>query len=538
MNHYPFVEKLASSLLIHATQQVGIRVAKGIEDGCQVLKKGAISARERSLISSEGPVIVLKFRLVINVVGFVVIGLSILALLPAAVDKVDANLDWQSFAVSSTLMAFVGLALVLATRDTWQAPISFRTAFLLTASIWIAVPLVGALPFMGLGISYVDSFFEATSGLTTTGSTVLSGLDELPKGILLWRSLLQWIGGVGIIIMAVVMLPFLRIGGAQLFKTESSETNEKAEARWTVLLSNIVLVYCSLTVACVVAYWILGMSFFDAICHAMASVSTGGYSTHDASFGYFEAPGLHWASIVFMISGALPFYIYVKAVRGNFRALFTDSQIRVLIGFLAVTSLVMTVWLSSQSHMNLFAALTLVSFNVTSIVTTTGFASTDYTLWGPGAVGLFLILMFVGGCSGSTSGAIKIYRFQVLIKVVHAHLQRLVSPHRTVVIHYNGRLLPDDAAFSILAFLAVFVATIGICTLILGFLGLDIVTAASASITAITNVGPGLGEIIGPAGNFATLPDSAKWLLSFAMILGRLEIFTMLVMVDRGFWSN
>lgn len=488
--------------------------------------------------SSESSVIVLKFRLVINVVGFVVIGISILALLPAAVDKIDANLDWRAFAASSTLMAFVGLSLVLATRDTWQAPISIRTAFLLTASIWIAVPLVGALPFLGLGISYVDSFFEATSGLTTTGSTILSGLDDLPKGILLWRSLLQWIGGVGIIMMAVVMLPFLRVGGAQLFKTESSETNEKVEPRWTVLLSNIVLVYCGLTVSCILAYWFLGMSFFDAICHAMATVSTGGYSTHDASFGHFQSWGLHWASIVFMISGALPFYIYVKAVRGNIRALFTDSQIHVLIGLLAVTSVAMAVWLSSQNHVDGLQALTLTFFNITSIVTTTGFASTDYTLWGPGAVGLFFILTFVGGCSGSTSGAIKIYRFQVLIKVVHAHLQRLVSPHRTVVIHYNGRHLPDDVAFSILAFLAVFVTTISVCTLILGFLGLDIITAASASITAITNVGPGFGETIGPSGNFATLPDSAKWLLSFAMILGRLEIFTMLVMLDRGFWSN
>lgn len=480
----------------------------------------------------------LQLRFIVNVVGFVMCGMALFAFLPAIADQVDHNPDWQVFAAVSGVMAFVGVLSILTTMETWQPPISFRTAFMLTATIWIVVPTFGALPFLGLGIDYVDAFFEATSGVTTTGSTVLTGLDTLPAGILLWRSLLQWIGGVGIIVMAVVLLPFLRIGGAQLFKIESSDTSDKVEPRSFVLMASIVQVYVLLTVLCALAYWTIGMSPFDAVCHAMSTLSTGGYSTHDASFGYFQNSGLHWAGTVFMISGAMPFYVYIKAVKGNFRSILSDSQIRGLVCFLAVVSFAMAIWLYNRTSVSFFEALTLTTFNITSIVTTTGFATTDYTLWGSGAVGLFLVLMFVGGCSGSTSGAIKIYRYQVLSRVIRAYLKRLVSPSRVVIVTFNGRPLPVDAAFSILVFLALFIATIAVCTVALTFLGLDLVTAGSASVTAITNVGPGLGPVIGPAGNFAALPDSAKWLLSGAMILGRLEIFTLLVMFDRDFWVH
>ena len=480
----------------------------------------------------------MQVNFVVHIVSMVVFGTAIAAMLPMLADVISGRAEWVAFAVSAAAMGFFGGACILATRGERSKAISLRTAFLLTGLSWFVLPLFAALPFLDLGLSYADAIFEATSGITTTGSTVIQGLDDLPPGILLWRSILQWIGGVGILVMAVVLLPFMRIGGAQLFRTESSDTSDKVEPRWFILMSNILLVYLFLTILCAILYWLLGMNAFDAVCHAMATISTGGYSTHDASFGYFDSRSLQWVATIFMLSGAIPFYVYIKAVRGNARAFISDSQVRALVIFLVVVSVAMAGWLSRHNHVDFGDALTLTFFNITSVVTTTGFASVDYTLWGTGAVGAFLILTFVGGCSGSTSGAIKIYRFQVLTQVISAHIKRLTSPHRVVPTHFNGRPLPDDAAISVLAFLTMFVATIALCTLALTFMDLDLITAYSASVTAIPNVGPGLGPVVGPAGNFSSLPDSAKLLLAFAMILGRLEIFTILVIFDRGFWKN
>lgn len=478
----------------------------------------------------------MQVKFVFHILSMVIFGTAITAILPLLADAVSGQHEWVVFAVSAAAMGFFGGACLLATRDERSKGISLRTAFLLTGLSWLVLPLFAALPFLDLGLSYADAIFEATSGITTTGSTVIKGLDDLPPGILLWRSILQWIGGIGILVMAVVLLPFMRIGGAQLFRTESSDTSEKVEPRWSVLMSHILLVYLFLTILCGVIFWLLGMSGFDAVCHAMATISTGGFSSHDASFGYFDSNALQWTATIFMLSGAIPFYVYIKAARGNARAMISDSQVRALVLLLVAVSIVMAVWLSRHNHIDFGDALTLTFFNVTSVVTTTGFASVDYTLWGTGAIGAFFILTFIGGCSGSTSGAIKIYRFQVLAQVISAHIKRLTRPHRVVPTHFNGRPLPDDVAISVLAFLTMFVATIALCTVALAFMDLDLITAYSASVAAITNVGPGLGPVVGPAGNFSSLPDSAKLLLSLAMILGRLEIFTILVIFDREFW--
>jgi trk system potassium uptake protein TrkH len=288
---------------------------------------------------------------------------------------------------------------------------------------------------------------------------------------------------------------------------------------------------------CCAVYWLLGMSFFDAVTHAMATVSTGGYSTYDASFGHFESLWLHWAAIVFMICGAIPFILFVRASQGNVRGLIKDEQVRGFFGFLAVVSVLTALWLMGRDEgLGFGRALTLSAFNITAIVTTTGFATSDYTTWGNGAVGLFLLLMFVGGCSGSTSGSIKIYRYQVLWLFVRAHLKRLFSPRRIIVLRYNGKTLSEDVPLSVLAFLAVFIATIAVFTVVLTFLDLDLITAYSASVTAISNVGPGLGPIIGPSGTFQSLPDAAKWVLVVAMLAGRLEVLALLVFFDRDFW--
>jgi len=473
---------------------------------------------------------------VVRVIGLMLCGLAGTMLIPAAVDAAFANPDWIAFMESAAVTGFIGGAAVLATHSDQPFNLNLRQAFVLTTGCWMAVTAFSALPFLGLGLDYTDAFFEAISGTTTTGSTVISGLDNSPPGILLWRSLLQWVGGLGIIVMAIFILPILRVGGMQLFHTESSERSEKVVSSAFDLSTWIIAIYLLLTGLCTLAYGLAGMSTFDAVNHAMATLSTGGYSTHDASFAYFQSPAAQWAGTVFMLAGALPFVAYIRFIKGEHRAFWQHPQIRGLVRFLVVSALGMALWLWLTRDIDFLDALRLTAFNITSVVSTTGFASDDYGAWGPPAVAAFLFFTFVGGCTGSTSGAIKIYRYQVLWIVLRAELLRLVSPRRVVLLRYGRRSLPADVPASVLAFIAVFMATVAAFTLALAGMGLDLETALSASATAITNVGPGLGPIVGPSTNFAALPDAAKWILSAAMLLGRLEIFTLLVLIDPQFW--
>ncbi len=481
----------------------------------------------------------LEIRPVVHILGWIACATAGVLCLPAVADLAAGNPEWHAFFTTTIAAACVGATLVLATQsERGHEKFNVRQAFLVTTLGWVTVCLLASLPFLFTGSSFTDSVFETMSAITTTGSTVLTNLETLPPGILLWRAMLQWVGGVGIIAIAILILPLLRVGGMQLFKIESSDTSEEKLYTAALTIGNVFVIYSLLTLACAALYFVCGMNEFDALTHAMTTISTGGYSTHDASFAYFDSQSLQWVATVFMISGAVPFMLYIKAVRGNFDALVTDQQVRGFIIFLATSSVLMAIWLINQRDISFFEALTLTSFNITSIVTTTGFASDDYTAWGPGAVGVFLVLMFVGGCSGSTAGAIKIYRLQIVIEIVRAHIKRLFSPNRILTLRHNGRPLPKDVPFSVLAFLTVFIATIAAFTVLLSLMGLDIVTAYSASVTAITNVGPGIGSVVGPSGNFATLPDGAKWVLTLAMLAGRLEVLALLVTLDPDFWRD
>ena len=480
----------------------------------------------------------IAFRPIIHILGLLLVTLAAIMLVPAVVDIAHGNADWRSFVMAAGATLFAGGLCILGSRDVQRFELDLRQAFLLTALAWLVVPAFAALPLTSLGHSYTDAFFEAMSGLTTTGSTVFAGLDSLPPGVLLWRSLLQWIGGIGIIVMAIVLLPFLRIGGMQLFRTESSEQADKIVPRAFNLVAGIGLIYAGLTLLCAILYGIVEMSPFDAINHAMATISTGGYSTHDASFGHFTRPATHWIGTAFMIAGSLPFVAYLRFVRGDSRALVDDPQVRALAVFFLVVVGATGAWLAWTQNLAIEEAFRLAAFNIVSVVTTTGFASTDYTLWGPGAVALFFVIMFLGSCAGSTSGGIKVYRHLIIWELIQAKLRRLTSQHQVVPLRYGGRKVPPDVPSAVLAFVAALLGMTALFTIALGFLGLDLITALSASATAITNVGPGLGPIIGPAGNFAPLPDAAKWLLSFAMLLGRLEIFTVLLLLTPAFWRR
>lgn len=480
----------------------------------------------------------ISIRPVLNVLGFLYVGLATAMLIPAIVDVAQKNADWQAFVFSALLTGMIGMLLSLAVGGSLREGLDTRQTFILTTLSWATLPAFGALPFLWLGIGYADAVFEAVSGFTTTGSTVLTGLDGLPPGLLVWRSMLQWMGGVGIIVMAIVLLPFLRIGGMQLFQSESSDRSEKIVSRSVELIRLIGLAYLFLTVLCIAAYLATGMELFDAFNHALTTIATGGFSTHDQSFGFFKNPASGWVAVLFMIIGALPFVLLIQALRGHPLQLWRDPQVRALLGFLALVSLTLTVYLGVNMRFPFEEALLRSTFNVVSIVTGTGYALGDFTQWGAPVVGIAFLLMFVGGCTGSTTGGIKIFRFLVFFGTVRAHLRRMVRPHRIVSEEYAGTRLTPELSFSVLAFLVVYMGSVGIITVALSFFDLDLVTAISAAATSVGNVGPGLGPVIGPAGHFAPLPDGAKWLLSFAMLVGRLELFTVLVLLDPDFWSK
>ncbi|MEM9168158.1 MAG: TrkH family potassium uptake protein [Pseudomonadota bacterium] len=485
------------------------------------------------------------FRPVILVTGALVAALGALMIFPLladlAAETAEKRADWTAFATAGVICLFAGGS---ATAASWGPidAINVRQGFLLTATSWVALAAFAAAPLSlgALDLSYTDAFFEAMSGITTTGSTVVVGLDFAPPGALLWRSMLQWIGGVGIIIMAFAVLPALRVGGMQIFKSEAWDTNEKFVANAAQYSLSLTGVYALFTFLCFLALWAVGMSAFDAVNHAMTTVATGGYSTRDSSLGAFisvdRAP-VDLVVTVFMLIGSLPFGIFLAALfRGEFSRLFADSQIRFFLGVTAALIGIMFVHVYLRFDTDAFAAFRLSAFNVVSILTGTGYATADYNSWGAFAVGFFFCIMFIGGCAGSTSCGLKIFRLQVALAAVRMYARRLAHPNGVFVAHYNGRPISDDVFISVLSFFFVYFASFATLAVLLSGFGLDPLTAISAAGTAIANVGPGLGDQVGPAHNFASMPDAVKWLLSAGMLFGRLEFFTLLVLFSPAFW--
>jgi len=438
------------------------------------------------------------------------------------------------FGISALLVGIAGLLLSIASSGS-ASRLNRLHGFLLTSSVWLAAAVAGAVPLCMWSLSPVDAMFEAMSGITTTGSTVMVGLDATPHGIILWRAMLQAVGGVGFIVTGIALLPILKVGGMQLFRTESSDKGEK-ELRSAALFASATLqVYLVLMAVCALVYLIGGMSAFDAITHAMTTLSTGGYSGYDASFGYFESPFLQWAATLFMLLGALPFAWYIRAV---YRRRFRSEQVVMMAWSLGVVIFAITAWLVLTHDIQPMTALRLVAFNVVSVVTTTGFATTDYTLWGPFAAAAFFVLTAVGGCTGSTAGGAKAMRWLLLGRIAMAQVRAIHSTHRVTSVRYEGRRVEDDVVNGVVSFFVVYMATFWILSLALFVLGLDLATATSGAITALANVGPGIGPIIGPAGNFSTLSDPAKLVLVLGMFLGRLELMTVLVLCSPIFWRN
>lgn len=445
-----------------------------------------------------------------------------------------------AFAESAAIVFGLGLLGVLATRNK-SRDLKPRFMFVLTVSSWFIIALLSALPFYlsGLDLSAADAFFEGTSGITTTGATVLSGLDAMDKDLLLWRSILQWLGGIGIIGMFVAVLPLLRVGGMRLFATESSEWTDKALPRMKTLSRGLLLVYLIFSVSAVLIYWASGMTLFDAFNHGLTSIATGGFSTSDQSMGKFNDLILLEATL-FMIIGSLPFFLFVREMHGQHGVLFRDQQVRLFLTILLTVPalLVLHRWWVSPVPFDPLHNYVVTLFNVTSVVTTTGYASEDYSAWGPLAFVAFFFLMFVGGCSGSTAGGMKIFRFQLSLIILREQLMRLLHPRAVFTRKYNGRAVSDEIISSMIAYTFIFLLCLLVITVLLASLQLDFVTALSGALTALTNVGPGLGDIIGPAGNFGPLPDAAKWILSVGMLMGRLEILSVVIVLSPGFWRG
>ena len=479
-------------------------------------------------------------RPVFFVIGLMSSALGILMFIPMIVDVLDEGRAWRAFGIAGGITTLFG-ALLATITYTPNPTLRARGAFVLTVFAWLTLAVLSAMPFLfePINLSLTDALFEATSGITTTGSTILTGLDNMPRGVLMWRALLQWIGGVGIVVTAMAVLPMLKVGGMQLFRLESSDMGEKILPRAASLAGGISLIYLTLTIACFVGYIMTGMNWFDAIAHAMTTLATGGYSTSDASMGGFMDNGADIVCVAFMLAGGMPFGVYLlMTTRGDWRAPFRDSQVRAFLTIMTALILIVTLFLVLSDQFEFSRGLRLAAFNTVSIVTGTGYATADYNAWGPFAVAAFFAFMFIGGCAGSTACSIKIFRYQVAFEAMRNYLFRMPRQHAVVPMRYGGQTLPPSVVYSVMSYFFVFFLTFVITAILLSLIGLDSITAWSGAGSAVANVGPGLGQIIGPSGTYQDLPGSAKWVLMTAMIIGRLEIVTALVLLTPAFWRS
>lgn len=463
-------------------------------------------------------------------------------LLPMAVDIYFGHPDYTAYLASFLIMIFFGLSLVLVNRTPHEIELTKRDTFLLTVLAWIIALAFCSLPFCLASpqLNLTDSLFETTSGLTTTGSTIMMNLDQTARGILMWRATLQWIGGIGIVVMALTIMPTLRIGGMELFQTESSEKSDKFLPRIKQIAKTIFMVYIGLTVLCFIALYGAGMDWFDSLCHSFSTVSTGGFSTHDDSIAHFTTPSIKMIIIIFMILGGCPQLLLARLIRGQFKNFVTDLQTKLYMQLMLMSALALILWrMFYQNEMFHSIALDTV-FNIVSIVTTSGFEDTNYALWGSFATVLFFILTFIGGCTGSTSGGIKIFRLQILGRMSMMQLRKSHSPFAVFVPKYNHKAISESVFYSTASFFVIFLGCYVAIALLLGMLGLDFSSAVSASVATLSNVGISFGSFAGSTSTsaYALMDDSIKWVLMIGMLLGRLEFLTVLVLFLPSFWRD
>ena len=467
----------------------------------------------------------------------IVLGASMLA--PYAL-QILLDEGSHSFISASFVTIFIGVLFILANLEK-EFRLNLRQTFLFSTLAWVMVAVFGSLPFM-LSVktfSFSEAFFESMSGITTTGATIISDLDNSPKSILLWRAIMQWLGGIGIVVMAITILPLLKVGGMQLFKMEGPDSTEKILPRTFEVATIIISTYIALTFLCGFFYWIFGMSIFDSISHAMTTIATGGFSTHNESIGFFKNSNIEIVASIFIILGSIPFISYLKFLQGNRKIFFQDVQIKGLIYLLIISIIIMFLYLLFINYdSGLLDNIRISSFNVISILSGTGYVTDDFGLWGKFSLIFFLFLMFIGGCAGSTACGIKIFRLQMLLIFLKNQIKKIVSPNSVIVTKYNNQKISDNFFNSVIIFIFTFLFIFLIIAMLLSISGLDFITSISGAASSISNVGPGLGDMIGPNGNYKDIPDVSKWILSAGMLLGRLELFAVLVLFFPSFWRN
>ena len=479
-----------------------------------------------------------NYKTVFFTLGVLQIILGISMIIPIIFQIVFNELD-SSFIGAGIITVVFGILFFLSNMD-HQKKLNLQQAFLLTALSWLSIAIFGSLPFIfsSLELSITDAFFESMSGITTTGSTIITNLNESPKGILVWRAILQWLGGIGIIVMAITLMPIMNVGGMQLFKISSNDASEKILPKSKEISARLIIIYFILTFLCASFYKFFGMNFFDSLTHSMTTIATGGFSNYNESIGYFNNASIEITAILFIILGSIPFISYIKFLSGNKKIFIQDTQIRTFLKIILVSILIISIYLIFAYETISFKIFRQISFNVVSILTGTGYVTHQFDSWGSFPLIFFLILMFIGGCAGSTACGIKIFRIQILYTFLKNQLKKIIYPRGVFIIKYDNNNLDDKFMSSIISFIYLYITIFFIITAFLSLSGLDFITSISAAATSISNVGPGLGNIIGPNGNFSLLPDVSKWILSIAMILGRLELFAILVLFLPSFWRN
>tara|TARA_B100000513_G_C11898992_1_gene184827 strand:- start:855 stop:2303 length:1449 start_codon:yes stop_codon:yes gene_type:complete len=466
----------------------------------------------------------------------VILGLSMIIpiLIQILYDETDSG-----FIGSGIISIIFGMLFYLSNLD-HDKKINIQQAFVLTALSWLSIAIFGSLPFIfsDINLSVTDAFFESMSGITTTGSTIINNLDDSPKGILFWRAMLQWLGGIGIIVMAITLMPIMNVGGMQLFKISSNDKNEKILPKTKEISIRLIYIYLSLTFTCSIIYKLCGMSFFDSFTHAMTTIATGGFSNYNESIGYFNNFYIELTSIIFILSGSIPFLAYLKFINGDRNILFSDTQIKSFFKIILFSIAILFFYLAIVNRSFTDISLMSVSFNVISILTGTGYVTENFSNWGNFPLLFFLILMFIGGCAGSTTCGIKIFRVQILYQFFSNQIKKIIFPHGIFNTKYEKQNIDEKFMSSVITFIYLYILIFFISTALLSLTGLDFVTSISAAATSISNVGPGLGDLIGPNGNFSSLSDYSKWILSLTMILGRLELFAILVLFLPSFWRK
>ena len=477
-----------------------------------------------------------NYKTVFFTLGILQIILGIFMLIPLIAQSFYNEVDSSFFGASIVTIIF-GTLFFLSNLD-HEKKLNLQQAFLLTALSWLSIAIFGSLPFIfsSVDFTFTNAFFESMSGITTTGSTIISNLESMPKGILLWRALLQWLGGIGIIVMAITLMPIMNVGGMQLFKISNNDSSEKILPKSKEIALRLIYIYSSLTLICAISYKFLGMNIFDSLTHSMTTIATGGFSNYNESIGFFNSFSIEISAMIFIILGSLPFIAYIKFLGGNKKIFFSDIQIKTFFKIILISILILFLYLflSSSSQTN----LRFIFFNVISILTGTGYVNAQFDNWGSFPLVLFLGLMFIGGCAGSTTCGIKVFRLQILYLFISNQLKKIIYPKGIFVTKYDQNPVDNKFIASIVSFIYMYFVIFFIIAALLSLTGLDFITAISGAATSISNVGPGLGSLIGPNGNFASLPDISKWVLSLGMILGRLELFAILVLFLPSFWKN